>query len=287
MEIKDLAGLSGPTTRLIEAVEKAVSGILAPWQTRRLAKADVDADTIRAKGALEIAELVARAGYRVDGRELRRQVNLEAITGRAIQQLQEPSAASEAAPKPVDPDWMAEFVNSAQDVSNDEMQSLWARILAGEVKVSGSFSRRTLAAVRVMSREDADRLTRFCSFVWWIGGAAFAVHDPNSEDLFRQAAVVYGTLMALRVTGLIAAEGLGPAGVTHRLERGREYTLDYFDSSIKGCARQSESFLEVTPLTQVGMELEQIAGAERNEEYFKRCLAYFRANGLELEGVPE
>ena len=43
----------------------------------------------------------------------------------------------------------------------------------------------------------------------------------------------------------------------------------------------------VAPLIPVGRELAPFSGAVRNHEYFTRCVAYFRANGLRLEGVPE
>jgi hypothetical protein len=36
MEIKDLAGLSQPITKLIEVVEKGVGQLFKPWQIKRL-----------------------------------------------------------------------------------------------------------------------------------------------------------------------------------------------------------------------------------------------------------
>ena len=37
-----------------------------------------------------------------------------------------------------DHDWTARFFNDIQDVSSEEMQSLWAKVLAGEVEKPGS-----------------------------------------------------------------------------------------------------------------------------------------------------
>ena len=63
---------------------------------------------------------------------MRRQWNIEEIVGGAVEAL--PSAVSTT---PIEPDWVAEFFNQSQDVSNETMQSLWSRILAGEVASSG------------------------------------------------------------------------------------------------------------------------------------------------------
>lgn len=282
IEVKDLAGLSRPLTKLIETVEHGAGAISEPWRIVRRAKAEARADVIEAEAHVEIAELAARAAYRAQAREVRRQQNLEAIVQQTARCL--PPAADET---PVDPDWTAEFVNSAQDVSDEEMQSLWARILAGEVAQGDSFSRRTLAAVRVMSRQDAARFTRFCSFVWWIDKVPVCVRDPNVEDLLRDGGIAFGTLLILRVNGLITDEDVAKA---YDLNPDREYTLRYFDAQLTGRVagpNTADRQLLVTPLTPVGTELAPIAGAARNDAYFARCVAYFRANGLELSGVPE
>ena len=43
-----------------------------------------------------------------------------------------------------DPDWTARFFDYAQDISSEDMQRIWAKILAGEVESPGRTSLRTL-----------------------------------------------------------------------------------------------------------------------------------------------
>lgn len=52
-------------------------------------------------------------------------------------------------------DWFLRFFESASNVSNEDMQELWATILAGEVTNPGSFSLRTLDTVYNMSQNEA------------------------------------------------------------------------------------------------------------------------------------
>jgi hypothetical protein len=70
--------------------------------------------------------------------------------------------------KSVDEDWTVQFFEYCKDVSNEEMQTIWSRLLAGEVSCPGTYSPRTLFALKHMRKEDAEVYTKFCSFVWRI-----------------------------------------------------------------------------------------------------------------------
>jgi hypothetical protein len=61
---------------------------------------------------------------------------------------------------------MVQFFNYAQDVGNEEMQKLWAKLLAGEVSSPGSYSLRTLQAVHVLRQADAVLFQKFSTYVW-------------------------------------------------------------------------------------------------------------------------
>lgn len=53
-------------------------------------------------------------------------------------------------------DWFIRFFDSVGNISNEDMQLLWARVLAGEIKTPGSFSLRTLETLRNMTRKEAE-----------------------------------------------------------------------------------------------------------------------------------
>jgi len=61
-------------------------------------------------------------------------------------------------------DWFLRFFESASNISNEDMQVLWARILSGETYNSGSFSLRTVEMLRNMSYEEALDLQRYSQF---------------------------------------------------------------------------------------------------------------------------
>lgn len=53
-------------------------------------------------------------------------------------------------------DWYMRFFDGVGNISNESMQSLWARILSGEVSQPGSFSLRALETLRNMTQREAE-----------------------------------------------------------------------------------------------------------------------------------
>lgn len=55
----------------------------------------------------------------------------------------------------INTDWLNRFFGIVEDVSDEDMQNIWAKILAGENKHPSSYSLRTLDALRNMSKDEA------------------------------------------------------------------------------------------------------------------------------------
>jgi hypothetical protein len=66
----------------------------------------------------------------------------------------------EVSSEKVDQDWATRFFNIVEDISDEEMHNLWAKILAGEIKQPKSFSLRTLEILRNLSKEEAEAFIR-------------------------------------------------------------------------------------------------------------------------------
>lgn len=189
--IQGTTAIPKSVAKLIDTVGGQIGLFLEPIHLRRKGQAEIDVAVAETRGMAEIAVLCLqnklaiqdiqdRADERVRKREAKRQSNIEAITAQAVQEL--PGEVSE---KPVDEDWISQFFNYCQDVSNDQMQSIWARLLAGEVAMPGSFSLRTTSLVRGMSKNDANMFTRFCALVWKTPGGLYnSYHSkPGGSDI--------------------------------------------------------------------------------------------------------
>ena len=60
----------------------------------------------------------------------------------------------------MDKDWFTRYFNIVQDISNEDIQDLWAKLLAGEIKQPGSFSYRTLETLKNMTTDEAELFTK-------------------------------------------------------------------------------------------------------------------------------
>jgi transposase len=100
----NLGDLSKPSTVLIEKVCNAVGIIYEPTRIRRQARAEVDADKIKALARIELSDLERRALERLVHQEARRQANIEQIIAQAASAL-----PSDAKVETLDEDWIAHF----------------------------------------------------------------------------------------------------------------------------------------------------------------------------------
>ena len=106
----------------------------APARFRRVAQAKADAAITQAQTEIEIAEIQRRAAARFVEEETRRQTNMENIVAKAISQIG-PNAHAEN----MDDDWIENFFDKCRNFSDEQMQTIWSRILAGEANAPGSF----------------------------------------------------------------------------------------------------------------------------------------------------
>ena len=62
-----------------------------------------------------------------------------------------------------DDNWIASFCDSAKDISREEIQELWARVLAREIQNPDSVSIRTLAILKTLDTKTARLFETLCS----------------------------------------------------------------------------------------------------------------------------
>jgi len=84
ISLVNLGKLSKPADTLIQKVSSAVGGIFEPWQIKRAAKAEAEANLIKADSEIKITDLHRRAMHRFVEEEANRQENMETITEKAI-----------------------------------------------------------------------------------------------------------------------------------------------------------------------------------------------------------
>ncbi|MBI3741790.1 MAG: DUF2806 domain-containing protein [Chloroflexi bacterium] len=270
----NLEALSVPVAKLIETVSSGIGVLYEPRRIRERAKAEVDAAKIKMKGAIEIQMLATRASYRANAQEARRQRNLEAIIKKASQQL-----PSEVSNEKVEEDWTAQFLNYAQDIGNEEMQTIWARLLAGEVTHPGSFSLRALNVVRLLQPKDAKTFRRFTDFLWIIDNEFIQVQIPLTTDqLLERNGLSYSAVLHLLTLGLISMH----SNLLIKSETGTMTANYHGDEFILSGDRVKRGF-EVRILTDVGKELVRLCDRIPVIEYRDAILDFWQRNEIEIK----
>ena len=317
----------------VPALEKlldyAASGIgsvagsmLAPWKARREAQAKL----IAAKGDATVLQIQAEAqsearailvsrdtditgelditntvNQRIQFQEQKRQINIESVVKEAASQLGDKNVANSEP----DHDWTARFFNEVQDVSSEEMQSLWAKILAGEVERAGSTSIRTLGILKNLDQATAKLFSKFCSACIFSDPGAKRIIDARIPSLGGNAAsnslgkygLYFAELNTLNEHGLIISDYnsrcvyrcavdivINNTSQVLRIPFG--FQNRYWVLVPVGPHALSKEFkLNGVALTESGKELSRIAGLEPMKEFTRDLMNFFRKKNIQMTEV--
>jgi hypothetical protein len=159
----NLSDLTKPASVLIEKISDAVGGVFKPYQIVRVAKAEAEAERIQAEGRIQVTDLQRRAMHRFLEEEAKKQSNIEAVIQKALPLLEENSC-----PQNVEDDWITTFFDKSRIISDEDMQRLWSKLLAGEANRPGTISKRTVNLLADLDKRDAELFTSLCDFAWVI-----------------------------------------------------------------------------------------------------------------------
>lgn len=255
MSLVNLGDLSKPANTLIEKVSGAIGGVFEPFQIKRVAKAEAEASLIKAKSEIEITDLHRRAIQRFVEEEATRQENMEQITTKAIPKLEDNSD-----PSKMDDDWITNFFDKSRIISDDEMQNLWASILASESNSPGSYSKRTVNFLGDLDKNDAKLFLSLCRFGWYFGEFTPLIFD-SQDSIYNNAGINFSTLTHLDSIGLIQFNS-----ISNYVRKGlpKKLTVSYFEEPISLTIpnnNNTEITLGHVLLTQVGHELASVCHA--------------------------
>lgn len=314
---------------LEKLVDYAASGIgsvagsmLAPWRARREARAkqivatgDADALLIQAKaqaearallvsqdadvtGALDIANTV---NQRIQFQERKRQINIASVVRQAASQLGDKEVENHEP----DHDWTARFFNEVQDVSSEEMQLLWAKVLAGEVERAGSTSLRTLGILKNLDQAMARLFRKFCSACVFLSPDGKTLMDARVPSLggnagsnsLREYGLNFDALNRLNENGLIISDynswydyrlstGLSLDNPPQLIRIPFRFQNRYWVLVSTGERNSNKEFrLSGVALTRSGRELSRVVGSEVMDEFSQDLFSFFRGENLQMTEV--
>ena len=321
----------GDVGAVAKLAQYTMSLLAEPLLATLRARQEVKANRIRAEGQAEIVEILAigEAKAELAGKAVRELAEdpqglaalieneidrrVESHFQKRVNNLAQIVARAERALPPgqvpdVEPDmaWTASYSEAAQDISDEEMQELWARTLAGEVASPGSTSIRTLSVLRNLDQRTAQSFRRLCSLSvsLWLGDLPCLDHRLVSfgEGTHRNSptnfGIRFGDLLVLNEYGLIVsafntqadyrvavwgpgnlAPGREQAG---RLEfQGQQWALIYDEE----WDFNQELWVQGVNVTQAGQELSKVVELEPVPKHAEALKGYFAEKGLDMVQV--
>lgn len=279
----NLGDIAKPADTLIKKVSKAVGGIFEPYQIKRLAKAEAEAAVIKAQAEIQITELHHRAMHRFIEEEAQKQKNIEDITNQAIPLLSENTDAGK-----MNDDWVTNFFDKSRIVSDQEMQGLWAHVLAGEANAPGTYSKRTVNFLGDLDKVDADLFSKLCGFGWQIGNFVPLVFDVQAT-IYEESGINYGALSHLDSIGLVQFNNLSGFRC---LQLPKKFCVLYYGQPLLlEMPKDDGNELQVghVLLTKVGHELAPICGSKPIDgfvEYVKEKWKAYLSASVPEQGAP-
>jgi uncharacterized repeat protein (TIGR03899 family) len=311
IDFKDIAGLSEPLKRLIEVVAEGIGGISRPllirknanakaYEIRTIAKAIADSQkllgpiqyesgtiliessTITGQRMLPEAALDQRVIARMAYQEAKKQSNIEHITQYAADELREEQTIDPESPSS---DWTARFFRIAEDITTDQMQMLWGKVLAGEVKKPGSYSLRTLDLLKNISQQEAEMFARVGKIAFQSATVAFVPNPDNGKYLKEHFGLSFGDFLILREIDLLAPNDLGfTYGLAEHDDTQHVLTCGNTCVVIDRQKGTPEQKLAIIAFTEIGRQLlTLVEKIPADPDYIKKFASLFRREGVSIK----
>ena len=278
-----------PIEKLIDVVSKTIGTIYEPRQIVRKAKAEAKAESIKAieqaktnaiiEGDLDKAEYLDGINNRLVNKETKRQKNIEDVVSIAVSFLE---AEKEVSNEPVNSDWATRFFDIVQDISDNEMQLLWGKILAGEIKRPQSYSLRTLEILRNMTKEEAELFQKVAQFTITKQDQDVSFLLSSNNNLIKQW-IPYCYIAKLIEIGLIQpSDNIRSNYSPNYTSNINKIFLIYGNIVVIIYQMPNASFFSfpVRLLTTSGKELARLISITPNVDYIKELASIIKQEGI-------
>ena len=191
------------------------------------------------------------AGYK---RLIKEYKNCKKVENMAILQISE-----NARPEDVEEDWSTFFFDKVRLVSDEAVQSMWAKILANEVDRPGSYSKSLLHTLSIMGTGQA---ALFCNI------SRFCMYDYKNEEIIHPFIFIATNVdtynkSKINSSGLVELEQLG----------------------LIQCDFKDEFVFLNKKILRYGNKVIEIYGDPNNENKINAGNVRFTQNGLTLFGI--
>lgn len=283
-EIKDLLGLAEPATKLIEIVSGAIGTIYEPRKIKKLADAEAyriqklttTAQETNFNGEIEFVDgkikinnsdinnsevklLVANEVKRL----FNENENIKKIADFAYNELENNKIEVS---EDIDEDWKNNFFDKGRKIYSEDLQFIFGKILAGEIKQPGTYSKRLLGLLSNLSQKEATLFNKISKYVFSDSKNSFIISD---REILSKFGITIEDIIDLEEAGLINSNPLNVSGTNMYQYKG--YLITFFEQQPK---------LRIYCLTNSGKDLEKIINQEISVDYLQEIKKKYNINKM-------
>lgn len=184
----------------------------------------------------------------------------------------------------IDNDVFWGFLDHAKGISNDEMQELIAKIIAGEYNAPGTYSMSTLQILKSLGKNELEKFVLWNSV--YLPDFGFIVEvlsmDREAREVRRKIGLDYASFLEMQNIGLIQA---GDYTTAVSFEKDKTYAFDYGKNSIKVTALEDKTdwnFPACHQLTNAGKQILQHLDKRESPIFIGWLSDFLKKNGFEV-----
>lgn len=183
--------------------------------------------------------------------------------------------SEKARPEDVSKDWIVHFFDRCRLTSDEEMQKLWAKVLAGEAEQPTTFSKRTLDVIGTLEKFDAQNFELLCRFLWRLKHLPSPILYGFDMNSLKAMGLPFGRIQHLSELGLVSIrDGLA---FTQHWDSSQQ-VVSYFGRHVEVTLPKGKAAMNVglVMLTRVGLDLASICTVQPVDDYFDEVVNLWR-----------
>ena len=274
LEVKDLLGLAEPATKLVEIVSGAIGTLYEPRKVRKLADAEAykikkitdTAKETNFNGEIEFLDgKITINSKAINNAEIKSLVvnevkrlfneneNIKKIADFAYNELENEKEKIE---DEIDEDWKNNFFDKGRKIYSEDLQFIFGKILAGEIKQPGTYSKRLLGLLSNLSQKEANIFNKIAKYILKNNDNSFIISD---DEILKNIDIKLDEIILLEEAGLINSNPLTISGTN--IYEYKNYLINFLDN---------KPHLGVYFLTKAGCELENIVNSQISLDYLAK-----------------
>lgn len=179
-------------------------------------------------------------------------------------------------------DWFLRFYENVGNISDQHMQEIWAKILAGEISNPGTHSIHLLEILKYLSKKDAELFEKVCSVSLDISNQVLL---PNFKQYLDEFGISYDDILRLNELNLINSNGMLSLSLKVPPQKAELCRGNSSRIAVQSLSNNSVDFsINEFPFTSVGSELRSILTIKIPDKCLELLITELSKNkGISLE----